>query len=174
MTDLSMINTGQLHIDINDYELEGKLIEEFENNLVNHALREKKEFYAAELVFRSFYNNIRPSENDEDYYYLNFIPLFEKVAELSSRKKISMKWVLSLNHLQEVKLTEIDPDDLNIDLINEYGRREYRKLWFERNRDLDRSLGSLQSLYIDHEDLFVDDTTYDQKDIMMILNNYGF
>ena len=107
MTDISLIRTGQLHIDIDDYTREGKLIEEFELKLVDHALEEEKVFYVSELIFKSFYNNDHDLEGMEieDYYYVNLMPLFEKLAEISSGGKISLKWVLSLNHIKESRLS---------------------------------------------------------------------
>ncbi len=161
MTDLSMIRTGQLHIDVDDYELEDKLIREFEESLVDHALGEHKEFYATELIFKSYYNNDHDLEFDEDYYYVNFMPLFEKVAELSPGGKISLRWILSLNHVQEYKLNK----------INDYGTRKYKDLWYEWNIAFDSSIDSLRFLYVDHRDLFIDDTTDKQKDVVMILND---
>ncbi len=172
MTDTDSFS--QICDDINDIEEVDKLINKFEKNLADHALREEKEFYAVELIFKSFYDaNSDIDSLEDDYFYVNFIPLFEKVAKLSPEGKISLKWVLNLNHNQEVKLTEIDPDDLDVDLISDYRTEKYKIQWCIYNRNLYCSLPHLVNLYRNCKYLFVDDTTSDQKDIVMMLNYQG-
>ncbi len=153
----------------------GDFVNKFEKDLVDHALREEKEFYAAKLIFRSFYNTDRYIDSlEDDGYYVNFIPLFEKLAELSPRGKISLKWVLGLNHIQEVKLTQIEDMYPLIDLTTiEHDTKEYKIQWKIYNRDLYFSImNSLASLYMYHQDLFINDTTADQKDVMVMLNHW--
>nr|QBK94067.1 MAG: F-box-like family protein [Pithovirus LCPAC406] len=74
----------------------GDLLENFEKMLIDHAFRERKEFFIIELIFKA--------PNYHYMYYMeitrrfskNFVRLFEKVASLSSQKKISIKWILEL------------------------------------------------------------------------------
>ena len=174
MTDAADQNSQVILSDIPNVDEAEEAISKFEKNFADHALREEKEFYATELIFRSFFNTDREIDSlEEIYHYVNFIPLFEKVAELSPRGKISLKWVLSLNHIQEVKLTKVDPDDLYVDLTTiEHDTEEYGMEWQVYNRDLFSSMGSLASIYMNHKDLFIDDTTADQKDIVLILNQW--
>nr|QBK94066.1 MAG: F-box-like family protein [Pithovirus LCPAC406] len=71
------------------------LTDKFEKMLIDHALKEREEFFVIELIF---------IECSYEYmYYMvtrrfskNFVRLFEKVASLSSQKKISIKWILDL------------------------------------------------------------------------------
>nr|QBK93078.1 MAG: F-box-like family protein [Pithovirus LCPAC403] len=172
MTDgINYMEDSKIENDLGDEA--GEAINKFEKNFADHALREEKEFYATELVFRSFYNTARYIDSlEDDGHYVNFIPLFEKVAELSTERKISLKWVLNLNDIKEIKLTEIDPKYPNIDFTREYNTEDYIEQWRVWNRDLYRGMGSLASLYFKHYDLFVDDTNADQKDIVMMLNNW--
>nr|QBK94007.1 MAG: F-box family protein [Pithovirus LCPAC406] len=158
------------------------LINEFERNLVDHALREREEFYVTELIFKSFYRTDRYIDSIEnDCYYINFIPLFEKIIEGSARsissrgklssliyssteRKISLQWILSLNYHKEVKIT-----DISIDRLSE---EECAVEWFRLNRDLYLSIASLASLYKNYRNLFVDDTTDDQKVVMLMLDKW--
>ncbi len=171
MTDAGDQNNQVIFDDIPGDGKAEEAINKFEENFANHALREEKEVHAAELIFRSFYDTNRYIDSlDDDYYYVNFIPLFKKVAELSPGGKISLRWVLNLNDIQEVKLSEIDPDDLIIH-YQEYGTDKYKDAWLMYNTDLYRGMGSLISLYANHQDLFIDDTNLDQKDIVLMLND---
>ncbi len=78
------------------------LIDNFEKNIVNHAIRERKEFFAAELIFKVFFSADYSNYNiGNGRFLMNFIRLFEKVAELSPQKKISIKWLLSLGNKDE-------------------------------------------------------------------------
>ena len=172
MTDANDQNSQVIFDDFTNIDEVEEAISKFEKNFADHALREEKEFYATELIFRSFYNTERYIDNlEDDGYYVNFISLLEKVAELSPEGKISLKWVLSLNHIQDIKLTQIDPDDLDVNLIDDYGTEKYKYAWLIYNRELYWSMGSLISLYMNHRNLFIDDTTEDEKDIVLMLNH---
>ncbi len=174
--------TSQLVVDVG-YDKVDDCINGFEIDLANRALREREEFYVAELIFRSFYHTSRYLDSIyEDIYYINFIGLFRRIAELSvkdmrifssrgklsplvnlsSDMKISLKWILSLNHISEVKSID-DPSMTN------FGRCETARL---ANEKLHTSLVSLASLYVKHRDLFLNDTTNDQKNIVSMLNNW--
>nr|QBK94071.1 MAG: F-box family protein [Pithovirus LCPAC406] len=70
-------------------------VDKFEKRLTDYALRERKEFFVTKLIFKA--------HSHEYMYYMmtmrlckNFVSLFEKVASLSSQKKISIKWILDL------------------------------------------------------------------------------
>ena len=159
-----------------DFDLGDKaryFVNKFEKNLVDHALREGKEFYATELIFRSFYNTERYIDNlEDDGYYVNFILLFEKVAELSPGGKISLKWVLSLNHIQEDKFAHFHKIHLSLNPTIEHDKEQRGHMFYLYNRDLFRSMESLALLYMNHQNLFMDDTTDDQSDIVSMLNHW--
>ncbi len=73
------------------------LINKFEKNLADRAIREGKEFFATELIFKVFFSEDYSNYNiGNGRFLMNFIRLFEKVAELSPQKKISIKWLLGL------------------------------------------------------------------------------
>ncbi len=75
------------------------LIDVFEKSLVDHALRERKEFFAIEIIFKAFFQfHYTTSYLNHGYFYVNFISLFERVAELYPRKKISIKWILDFEY----------------------------------------------------------------------------
>nr|QBK92542.1 MAG: F-box family protein [Pithovirus LCPAC401] len=175
---ISYSGTSQLEHDFGDKAED--LINEFERSIVDHALREREEFYIAELIFKSFYRTERYLDSiDDDVYYVNFLPLFKKIAKestslisqrgklsplvhLSTKGKISLRWVLSLNTIKEIKITNTDLTDAE----------ECAEEWFRLNKDLYLSMTSLASLYKNYRDLFVDDTTDDQKVVMLMLDKW--
>nr|QBK92982.1 MAG: F-box-like family protein [Pithovirus LCPAC403] len=169
ITDISDYGHSQLYKDaaIDDSINIRLLFIQFQCNFVDHALREHKEFYAAELIFKSFYNiSVRPFFPEESDFYPNLIPLFQKVAELSPEGKISMKWVLSLNHIQKVKVDIEKCTRLGIYDINS----------IERDMDLGninltKTIRHLSLFYFLHRNLFIDDTDGDQKDIVIVMEN---
>nr|QBK92727.1 MAG: hypothetical protein LCPAC401_03650 [Pithovirus LCPAC401] len=160
----------EYYIIYKDVGLEGatKLWPQFQWNFTDYALVEHKEFYAAELIFKSFYNiTVRPDFPHETDFYPNFIPLFQKVAELSPGGKISLKWVLSLNHVQEVKIDiekctrlgiyDCDLIECNMD---------------SGNINLTKTIRHLSLFYFLHRNLFINDTDGDQKDIVIVMENW--
>nr|QBK92760.1 MAG: uncharacterized protein LCPAC401_03980 [Pithovirus LCPAC401] len=79
-------------------------IDRFEKSLVDHALRERKEFFATELIFGVFFSTCYFNIAD-GRICKNFISLFEKVAELSPEGKISIKWLLGWENVLMIILS---------------------------------------------------------------------
>ncbi len=183
---ISFFERSQLVNDVGKVKAKD-LINRFERKLADHALREREEFYVVELIFKSFYLTDRFIDSMNDSHYINFIPLFKKTAELSiettnlissrgklsslvnlsTERKISLKWILNLNHIEDIKVKPIDVPVyfLGIELTDEIR-------YLKSNKDLYMSMASLAFLYKKHQDLFVDDTTDDQRDIVIMLNNW--
>nr|QBK92758.1 MAG: uncharacterized protein LCPAC401_03960 [Pithovirus LCPAC401] len=68
----------------------------FEKRLSDHALREKKEFFVIELIFKVFLNNYHSESSFESGYFCrNFVSTFKKIEFLFPEKKISIKWILN-------------------------------------------------------------------------------
>nr|QBK92909.1 MAG: F-box-like family protein [Pithovirus LCPAC403] len=156
------------------------IVSGFETKLIDYALYEREEFYITELIFKSFFDtHLHTGSLDYDDYYLNFLFLFEKLAKgnvslissrgklsplvnLSTGGKLSLRWILSLNHIEEVKFIDY------LDISEE----EYMVKWSDLNTDMCISIKSLALVYKNHRDLFVDDTTDDQRDIVIMLNKW--
>ncbi len=68
----------------------------FEETLIDHALRERKEFFTIELLFKGFFNSQFLQSIDPRRICKNFIILLEKVASSSPKGKMSIKWILDL------------------------------------------------------------------------------
>nr|QBK94008.1 MAG: uncharacterized protein LCPAC406_03220 [Pithovirus LCPAC406] len=154
----------------------------FRGEFIGYALREREQFYLAELLFKSFFGSdfCTYYTLDDDEYYINFISSLERIAEgnmslissrgklsplihLCSGGKLSLRWILSLNHIEEVKFTDY------LDISED----EYMKEWIKLNRDMYYRMLPLASLYKNYRYLFVDDTTDDQRDIVIMLNNWN-
>nr|QBK92543.1 MAG: F-box-like family protein [Pithovirus LCPAC401] len=164
------------------FQIAAKMTYRFERQLENHALNEREEFYVTELIFKSFFNTdlCMYYTLDRNEYYIYFINLFSRITEgsaslISSRGKLSplvhlctggklsLRWILSLNHIEEVKFTDY------LDISEE----EYMRGWVKLNRHMYYRMLPLASLYKNYRYLFVDDTTDDQKDIVLMLNNWN-
>nr|QBK92764.1 MAG: F-box-like family protein [Pithovirus LCPAC401] len=107
------------------------LIEKFEKRLIDHALREKKEFFTIEIIFRAPGYHTMYYIEIINRFRSTFISLFEKAASLSLQKKISIKWILNL----------IDEDELEHEC-------ECDTLW---------KIEGLVLIYLKYEHLFIDD-----------------
>ncbi len=68
----------------------------FEKRFIDHALRERKEFFATGLIFREFFKAHYSMSIRNVHFCKTFISLFKKTASLSPQKKISIKWILYL------------------------------------------------------------------------------
>ncbi len=66
----------------------------FEKKFIDHALRERKEFFATGLIFREFFKARYNISIRNTHFCKTFISLFKKTASLSPQKKISIKWIL--------------------------------------------------------------------------------
>ncbi len=68
----------------------------FEETLIDHAFRERKEFFTIELLFKGFFSSHLLQSIDPRRICKNFIKLLEKVASSSPKGKMSIKWILDL------------------------------------------------------------------------------
>ncbi len=153
----------------------------FQIELEDYVLTEREGFYITELIFKSFFNTGHYTVSlDDDDYYLIPIAIFEKVAEgnmslISSRGKLSplvhlcaegklsLRWILSLNHIEEFKFTDF------LDISED----EYMREWVKLNRHMYYRMLPLASLLKNYQYLFIDDTTDEQRDIVIMLNNWN-
>ncbi len=162
------------------------------------SLREKEEFYVAEMIFKLFYVesirymkssngivNTSRSLDIESYKTFNMlvtnILYQDNTPNFTSRKKLSstLKLLSVRKILKEGKLSlrwilDLNPIKevkicSNIDLTP----GEYSAKWTTLNTNLHSSLVILSSLYGKNRRLFVNDTTEDQKMIVTILRYYG-
>ena len=159
-----------------------KMVHRFERQLESYALIEREESYVTELVFKSFFNiNLSTFYTlNHNEYYRYFLNLFCRIAEgsaslISSRGKLSplihlctggklsLRWILSLNHIEEVKFTDY------LDISED----EYMREWVKLNRNMYYRMLPLASLLKNYRYLFVDDTTDDQRDIVIMINNWN-
>ena len=171
-----------------------EVIDEFERNLISRALKERKEMYVVKLMFMLLFDvRYRIDDIDDEYdkFYLNFLPLFDKI------KKISLRWVLNLIPVKEIKVLEVEIKYMNPNLIDDCkyrwkddeeacknhwygnGRKKnsdsYRHSWLRFNRELCMAIEPLILLFDNYPQIFHDDTTEDQDDILFWLryhNNY--
>ncbi len=160
------------------------------------AVREKEEFYVAELIFKLLYansvhyvktlrdgtnfykmfsriiGNIFDIDQQRPSYVLSNPPdctsrwkLSEVLKIPSVRKilkecKLSLRWILDLNEIKEIKLCP------NMDMTPQ----EIKHEWIRLNLPLYSSTTFLARLYNRYRDQFMNDTTVDQKNIVLRLN----
>ncbi len=147
------------------------LINAFEKKLVHFALRDKKELYATDIILKDFYDSTIDVLEYKDFY-VNFLPLFRKAAELSPGGKISLQKVLELSPFESVKVHEKAIDEWDKALDNDTPE-DYIYEWEIENEDLYHSMGPIVAIYRNNEELFANDTEYGSDPEMGIMfTNY--
>ncbi len=125
-------------------------VSEFQTTFNMRALDDKKEWLSIELILKSFFHsNISLPDYANEYHYENFLPLFERIAELSPKGKISIKWILELNHIKEVRSADYDSCFI----------------WKTHNQEYIQSLKPFVAMYQKVHHLFTCDLKDDQEDI---------
>nr|QBK92926.1 MAG: uncharacterized protein LCPAC403_00600 [Pithovirus LCPAC403] len=136
---------------------------EFQAKFNMRALNDKKEWLSIELILKSFFcSNMSLPDYANEYHYDSFLPLFEKIAELSSKGKISIKWILELNHIKEVRAEDVHSD---------YGSNF---IWKTHNQEYIQSLKPFVAMYQNVHHLFTCDLEDDQKDIEDELHSFPY
>ncbi len=115
----------------------------YEKSIIDHAFKEKKEFFVTELMFNAFFNAnyTMSSSAANDSFCKAFINLFKRIAFLSPRKKISIKWILNI----------VDRNEKSYPVCRIF---------------------ILVDIYLKHDDIFIDDVgSIDWKRALMKHNN---
>ncbi len=124
------------------------LTNKFQLHLIDQATRERKEWKAIEHIFKFYFTEswlyTRLPVNRK--YYADFIPLFKKV------RKLSLKRILLLNDIEEM---EQENDNT--------GYPSPIEMCFNDSFQI------LASIYHNYPDLFIDDTTSNQKNEMKLV-----
>nr|QBK94073.1 MAG: uncharacterized protein LCPAC406_03870 [Pithovirus LCPAC406] len=94
----------------------------FEKRLIDHALREGKEFFTIELIFKEFFDSYFLQSIDPRRICKNFISLLEKVASSSPKGKMSIKWMLDLivDNYQETRISYHSKIEVLVRIYLEY------------------------------------------------------
>nr|QBK93926.1 MAG: F-box-like family protein [Pithovirus LCPAC406] len=83
---------------------------QYEKDFVERALKDRKAIQATKLIFNAFHLSSRYIL-DNKRFYLNFMPLFRRAAEVSPGGKIPLQWILdALLNKDKIKIREFDPD----------------------------------------------------------------
>nr|QBK93205.1 MAG: uncharacterized protein LCPAC403_03390 [Pithovirus LCPAC403] len=141
-----------------DYEEYLDRVFKFQAEFNMKALNDKKEWFSIELILKSFFCSNMSADYAGEYHYENFLPLFERIAELSPGGKISIKWILGLNHIKEVR----EADD----------RSPF--IWKTHNQEYIQSLKPLVAMYQKVHHLFTCDLEDDQDDIEEELHDFPY
>ena len=124
------------------------LISKFQLHLIDQATRERKEWKAIEHIFEFYFTEswLYTEPPVDNKYYINFIPLFERVG------KLSLKRILLLNDIEKMEQEN-----------NATGYPTSIEWCFND------SFLILTSMYNNNPDLFIDDTTSNQENEMKLV-----
>ncbi len=87
-------------------------IQQFKEDFVKRALRDRKAISATKILFNAFYLSRRYIQDTEESFrgtVETFMPIFRKAAEVLPGGKIPLQWMLDEADDEEVKIREFDP-----------------------------------------------------------------